>query len=45
MAPLILKRDDPSRRRDNDYAVLENGVVVGRIFRYRLRLRTPPALH
>src|SRR5262245_53513661 len=31
--PLILKRGDPSRRRDNDYDVLENGVVVGRIFK------------
>ena len=31
-APLILKRGSPSRRRDNDYDVLENGVVVGRIF-------------
>src|SRR5262245_42216828 len=31
-APLILKRGDPSRRRDNDYDVLEDGKVVGRIF-------------
>src|SRR5262245_9757988 len=30
--PLILKRGDPSRRRDNDYDVLEDGKVVGRIF-------------
>src|SRR5262245_23589163 len=29
---LILKRGDPSRRRDNDYDVLEDGKVVGRIF-------------
>jgi len=33
MTPLILKRGDPSRRRDNDYDVLEDGKVVGRIFR------------
>jgi hypothetical protein len=33
MSPLILKRDDPSRRREDDYDVLENGVVVGCIFR------------
>src|SRR5215510_1007364 len=32
MPPLILKRGDPSRRRDNDYDVLEDGKVVGRIF-------------
>ena len=32
MAQLILKRGDPSRRRDNDYDVLEDGKVVGRIF-------------
>jgi len=32
MTPLILKRGDPSRRRDNDYDVLEDGKVVGRIF-------------
>jgi len=31
-ATLILKRSDPSRRRDNDYDVLEGGKVVGRIF-------------
>jgi hypothetical protein len=30
--PLILKRGDSSRRRDNDYDVLENGVVVERLF-------------
>ena len=30
MIPLILKRGDPSRRRDNDYDVLEDGKVVGR---------------
>src|SRR5262245_18794384 len=30
--PLILKRGDPLRRRDDDYDVLENGEVVGRIF-------------
>jgi hypothetical protein len=33
MTPFILKRGDPSRRRACDYDVLENGVVVGRIFR------------
>jgi hypothetical protein len=33
MTPLILKRGDPSRRREDDYDVLENGVVVGCIFR------------
>jgi hypothetical protein len=33
MSTLILKRGDPSRRRDDDYAVLENGAVVGRIFK------------
>src|SRR5262245_59649472 len=32
MSPPILKRGDPSRRRDNDYDVLEDGKVVGRIF-------------
>jgi hypothetical protein len=32
MSTLILKRGDPSRRRDNDYDVLEDGKVVGRIF-------------
>jgi hypothetical protein len=30
-ALLILKRGDPSRRRDDDYDVLEDGKVVGRI--------------
>jgi len=29
MTPLILKRGDPSRRRDDDYDVLEDGKVVG----------------
>ena len=29
---LVLKRGDPSRRREDDYDVLENGVVAGRIF-------------
>ena len=29
---LVLKRGDPSRRRPDDYDVLENGVIVGRIF-------------
>jgi hypothetical protein len=33
MFTLILKRGDPSRRRDNDYDVLEGGKVVGRIFK------------
>jgi hypothetical protein len=33
MAQLILKRGDPSRRREGDYDVLENGTVVGRIFK------------
>lgn len=32
MTPLILKRGDPSRRRHDDYDVLEDGKVVGRIF-------------
>jgi hypothetical protein len=36
MTPLILKRASASRSsgqwRDDDYDVLENGVVVGRIF-------------
>jgi hypothetical protein len=36
MSPLILKRASTSRSsgqwRDDDYDVLENGVVVGRIF-------------
>ena len=32
MTRLFLKRGDPSRRRDNDYDVLEDGKVVGRIF-------------
>jgi hypothetical protein len=31
MTPLILKRGDPSRRREDDYDVLEDGKVV-RIF-------------
>src|SRR5262245_49432501 len=30
--PLIFKRGDPSRRREADYDVLEDGKVVGRIF-------------
>jgi hypothetical protein len=29
---LVLKRGDPSRRRADDYDVLEDGKVVGRIF-------------
>ena len=33
MTELILKRGDPSRRRDDDYDVLEDGKVIGRIFR------------
>jgi hypothetical protein len=37
MTPLILKRASASRSsgqwRDDDYDVLENGVVVGRIFK------------
>jgi hypothetical protein len=37
MTPLILKRGSASRSsgqwRDDDYDVLENGVVVGRIFK------------
>jgi hypothetical protein len=32
MTQLILKRGSPSRRRLDDYDVLEDGVVVGRIF-------------
>jgi hypothetical protein len=32
MSTLILKRSDPSRQRDNDYDVLKDGKVVGRIF-------------
>jgi hypothetical protein len=32
MSSLILKRGSASRRRDDDYDVLEDGVVVGRIF-------------
>jgi hypothetical protein len=32
MAQLIPKRGSPSRRRAEDYDVLENGGVVGRIF-------------
>ena len=33
MTGLILKRGDPSRRREDDYDVLEDGKVVGRIFK------------
>ena len=37
MTPLILERGSASRlsgqRRDDDYDVVENGVVVGRIFK------------
>jgi hypothetical protein len=33
VTPLIRKRGDPSRRRDDDYDVLEDGKVVGRIFK------------
>src|SRR5262249_32927783 len=33
MSPLMLKRGCPSRRRDDDYDVLEDGKVVGRIFK------------
>ena len=29
---LVLKRGDPTRRRNDDYDVLEDGKVVGRIF-------------
>ena len=36
MVSLILKRGDPSRRRDNEYDVLENGKIVGRIFFWML---------
>jgi hypothetical protein len=32
MGQLILKRGSPSRGRADDYDVLENGGVVGRIF-------------
>src|SRR5262245_1876058 len=32
IASLVLKRGDPSRRRNDDYDVLEDGKVVGRIF-------------
>src|SRR5262249_31638954 len=32
MTPLILKRGSLSRRREDDFDVLENGGVVGRIF-------------
>jgi hypothetical protein len=32
IASLVLKRGDPSRRREHDYDVLEDGKVVGRIF-------------
>jgi hypothetical protein len=32
MAQLILKRGSPSRRRAEDYDLLENGGVEGRIF-------------
>jgi hypothetical protein len=32
IASLVLKRGDPSRRRADDYDVLEDGKVVGRIF-------------
>jgi hypothetical protein len=35
MIPLVLKRGSPSRRRADDYDVLENGVIVGRIFLLR----------
>jgi hypothetical protein len=31
--PLILKHGCPSRGRADDYDVMENGVVVGRIFK------------
>ena len=44
MTPLILKRGSASRSsgqwRDDDYDVLENGVVVGRIFKAQV---APPA--
>jgi hypothetical protein len=40
--PLILKRGDPSRRRDNDYDVLEDGKVVGRIFHLEAAAGGPP---
>ena len=41
---LILKRGSPSRRRDDDYDVLENGKVVGRIFHLDAAALSPPAL-
>jgi hypothetical protein len=41
MAQLILKRGSPSRRRADDYDVLENGGVVGRIFFLDARKAAP----
>jgi hypothetical protein len=42
MSTLILKRGDPSRRRADDYDVLENGVVVGRIFKAQVEPQNRP---
>jgi hypothetical protein len=42
MAQLILKRGDPSRRRDDDYDVLENGVIVWRIFKVAVTPKDRP---
>jgi hypothetical protein len=46
MTPLILKRASASRSsgqwRDDDYDVLENGVVVGRIFTAPVALADRP---
>jgi len=43
MAPLILKRGSPSRRCD-DVDVLENGVVVGRLFKAQVAPQDRPRM-
>ena len=46
MSPLILERASASRQsgqwRDDDYDVLEDGVVVGRIFKVQVALADKP---
>jgi hypothetical protein len=49
MSPLILKRASASRSSgewsDDDYDVLENGIVVGRHFQRASRATGPPLMH
>src|SRR5262245_8200049 len=44
MAQLILRRGDPSRRRDDDNDVLEDGKVVGRICKVQVAPQDRPGI-